>query len=69
MSTREELKASAEATRAVAARDGGISRQEQAMQRYLSAETFRTHTESAPEGWDGKPKHPAPPRTNTPADS
>jgi hypothetical protein len=69
MSTQEERNANAEAARSVAARTGGITRHEQAMQRYLSAEAFQTHLDTAPEGWEGKPQHPAPPRTNTSTDS
>ena len=55
-----------EAARSIAGRGDGVSRHERALQRYLSAEAFETHTESAPEGWEGRPQHPVPPRTNTP---
>lgn len=58
-----------EAARSVAERADGVSRHERAMQRYLSAEAFETHPETAPEGWEGPPQHPAPPRTNMPTDS
>ena len=61
MSTREELKASAEAARSVADRTGGVSRFEWAMQRYLSVEIFQTHLDMASEGWEGRPQHPAAP--------
>lgn len=64
-----ERRISQEAARTVAARADGVSRYERAMQRYLSAEAFETHPETAPEGWEGRPQHPAPPRTNTPSDS
>ena len=53
----------------MADRTGGVTRLEWALQRYLSAEVFETHLETAPEGWEGRPKHPGPPGTNTPADS
>ena len=69
MSTQEERTASAEAARSVAGRTGGISRHERAMQRYLSAEVFESHLDTAPEGWEGGPRHPTPPRTNTSTDS
>ncbi len=64
-----ERRISQEAARSVTARSDGISRYERALQRYLSAEAFESHTETAPEGWAGRPQHPAPPRTNTPTDS
>lgn len=60
---------SMEAARSVSARSDGVSRHERALQRYLSAEAFETHMDTAPEGWEGRPQHPAPPRTNTPSDS
>lgn len=69
MTTNEERRISREAARAAAERSGGVSRHERAMQRYLSAEAFETHPEAAPPGWEGKPEHPAPVRTNTPTDS
>lgn len=69
MTTNEEQRISREAARAAAARKGGVTRYERAMQRYLSAESFQTHPEAAPEGWEGKPQHPAPVRTNTSDDS
>lgn len=69
MVTNEERRIGQEAARSVAQRPGEVTRHERAMQRYLAAEVFETHAETAPEGWAGKPKHPAPPRTNTPEDS
>ncbi|HEY5879091.1 MAG TPA: hypothetical protein VIU11_09275 [Nakamurella sp.] len=69
MSTNEERRIDQEAARSVASRAGGVTRHERAMQRYLGAEAFATHPEQVPEGWADKPKHPVPPRTNTPADS
>jgi hypothetical protein len=69
MTTNEEQRISREAARAAALRGGGVTRYELAMQRYLAAEAFETHPESAPEGWEGKPQHPAPVRTNLSADS
>ncbi len=65
MSKQDDQRISAEAARSVAGRGGGVTRHERAMQRYLTAEAFATHTESAPEGWEGKPKHPAPPPTDS----
>lgn len=64
MATNEELRTAREAARAAAARPGGVTRYERAMQRHLSAEVFETHSETAPEGWDGPPRRPAPARTN-----
>lgn len=64
-----ERRISQEAARTVAARADGVNRYERAVQRYLSAEAFEAHPETAPEGWEGRPQHPAPPRTNTPSDS
>lgn len=69
MTINEEQRISREAARSAAERSGGVTRHERAMQRYLSAEAFQTHPESAPDGWAGKPQHPAPVRTNTPTDS
>ena len=69
MTTQEEQRISREAARAAARRAGGVTQYELAMQRYLAAEAFETHPETAPEGWDGKPQHPAPVRTNMPDDS
>jgi len=69
MSTNEERRIDKEAARSVASRAGGVTRHERAMQRYLGAEAFATHPDEAPEGWEGRPQHPAPPGTNTPTDS
>ncbi len=60
MGTNEERRIAAEAARSVANRTGGITRYERAMQRYLSAEDFGAHPDRTPEGWEGKPQHPAP---------
>ena len=69
MTLNEKQRISQEAARSAAERGGGVTRHERVMQRYLSAEAFQTHPESAPEGWADKPQHPVPVRTNTPADS
>jgi hypothetical protein len=69
MGTNEERRIGQEAARSVGNRTGGVTRSERAMQRFLAAEVFETHTETAPAGWADKPQHPAEPRTNTQADS
>lgn len=69
MTTNEDQRIGRDAARAAAARSGGVSRYDRAMQRYLTAEAFQTHPEAAPDGWEGRPQHPAPVRTNTADDS
>lgn len=69
MGTNEDRNVSREAARSVAGRTGGTTRYGRAMQRYLSAESFATHTDAAPQGWADKPEHPEAASTHKSIDS